>query len=129
MAISAQNLNNRSYHKVNRLVTIFARITGAADIGLNGYTINYGNDLIASATRSAEGRLRIITKFPWRELVGVSALLNNNTTLATYVSDTPSTQTVLIGFDAFADGTTDTDPDGAVIFLRLDFNISAVGVK
>lgn len=130
MAVSALNLYNRSYHKIPRHVTVFLKLTAAADVQANGYTINYGNDLVASAVRQAEGVLDVTTKFPWKEMVGVSVCSSTNLCHATWTSATASTGVVRFSFDAFADGTTNKDPDSDVIFIRMDFNTcGSVGAK
>jgi hypothetical protein len=130
MAVSALNLYNRSYHKIPRHVTVFLKLTAKADVQADGYTINYGNDLVASAVRNGEGILDVTTKFPWKDMVGVSICTSTNLCHANFTSATASTGVVKFTFEAFADGTTDKDPDAAVIFIRMDFNTcGSVGAK
>lgn len=130
MGVSANNLMNRQYHKVPRLVTVFAKVTGAANVGADGYTINIGTNLLASVARSAEGTMVVTTKFPWSQLVGCQ-IMPDRLDLARprYSSDSASAGTVTIQWEQEANKTTDTDPDGTVFFMRLDFNVVAPVAK
>jgi hypothetical protein len=126
---------DRGYHKIPRLETAFVKLTCDADIGVSrgaglpGCTINFGTDFIASARFDAEGVLTIVAKVPVRDLVGLSICQSSNRTRANYTSIVPATGTLVITFELFADGTTDTDPDGAVIFIRLDGNACGVSPR
>lgn len=129
MGVSAQNLFNRSYHKVPRHLTVFAKITAAADVQANGYTIDLGKDFLASVTRSAEGIMVVTTKMPWKQLIGCE-IMPDTLSLARprYTSNSSSGQTVTFTWEQEANKTTDTDPDGTVFWLRLDFNIGSVAM-
>lgn len=122
---NASNLFNRSYHKVPRKVDVFLKITGAADVNANGYTINYGSDLVSTVAKNGEGVIDITTKFGWSELVGCQVTCSDAAFVIEYTSDTASSSLVKLTSESLADGTTNADPDSAVIFVHLTFNTSS----
>lgn len=125
MAQSAPSLFNRSYHKVPRHLTVYAKIVAAADVNANGYSISIGSDLISSVTKSAEGIMVVTTKFQWKELIGCEIMPDKlSLSRPRYTSDSASAQTVTFTWEQEANKTTDTDPDGTTFFLRLDFNLA-----
>lgn len=127
MSVSVNNLFNRQYHKIPKLLTVYAKVTPKADVEADGYTVNLGTDLIASVARGAEGVMVVTTKFPWTQLVGCEvtpAVLS--LARPRYTSSSASAQTVTFTWETEADKTTDLDPDATVFFMRLDFNLSTI---
>lgn len=126
---SATNFFNRSYHKIPRKVEVDLKITGAADVNADGYTINVGSDLVGTVAKNGEGVIDITTNFGWSQLTSISVFNKVKTFKLNYTSDTAASSLVKITSVNDAGGTAHgnaADPDADVIFVRMTFNTSSV---
>ncbi len=134
MSVSAQNLFNRTYHKVPRKIEVFLKVTAAADVDASGYTINYGSDLVSTVVKNTEGVMDITPSFPITDLVGLSVVGTQTTAVTGNFTSvtTGASPLVKITFNDNSDATTNgaaTDPDSNVIFVTMVFNTSGVATK
>jgi hypothetical protein len=100
---------------------LFAKITGAADVEANGYTITDGGEVIASAVRAAEGQITITLGQKWAALLGVDFDCSIDDQIFVVTANTVSTtKTISITTRLHGDsGCADIDPDAAVIGMRI----------
>jgi len=100
---------------------LFAKITGKADVEANGYTITDGGEVIASAVRAAEGQITLTLGQKWAALLGVDFDCSINDQIFVVTANTVSTdKTISVTCRPHGDsGCADTDPDAAVIGMRI----------
>ncbi len=99
------------------------KVTAAADVAANGYTVNdSGGGLISACTRTAEGDMKIALAEPLAGFRGLSMIasradskltMDNITSIGT-ASDPHIDVT-------FTEGGADTDPDSSVMYFTLRF--------
>jgi hypothetical protein len=100
---------------------ICAKLTGAAAVHTDGYTVTDGGEEIASAARSAEGAITITLRHKWVALLGVDVTCSLPDYTWTKTSETvATTKTIVItGRLQSAGASASTDPDSGVIDLRI----------
>lgn len=99
-------------------VAIFGKITAAADVAANGYTVTEGGEFITSVTRTAEGVARILLSDTYNQLLSVQAILSLDDYTVHYTAEDVDGSTPYIDL-TFRTGAADTDPDSAIIFLAI----------
>jgi hypothetical protein len=101
-------------------VCIFCRVTAAADVAANGYTVlsTIGGDKVASVARSAEGIAVITLRDKYAAFLGLDYDISRDNVLITKDAETVAT-TKLITVTFRTTAGADADPDSAVINLRI----------
>lgn len=130
MGVSIGSLFNRSYHKVPRKVDIYLKITGAADVEANGFTVNYGTDLVSSVVRQAEGVIDITFKFPINNLL-VAGIIHSLKTHDVNITSITEGATPVIRLTSVvnSDHSTATDLNAGVLYLHAVGNLSQSDMK
>jgi len=100
---------------------ICAKITAAAAIHTDGYTVTDGGEEVASVARGGEGSIVITLRHKWVALLGVDVACSINDytfTLASNLVSTSKTITMTSRLQS-AGASASTDPDSAVLDLRI----------
>jgi hypothetical protein len=131
MAVSVQNLFHQIFHKIPRRLDVCLKFTGAADVDADGYTINYGNDVVASVVKNGEGVIDITLKGPVNAIPFVSVGGKSLKTYDVVVTSVTvgATPVVKLTVNVMSDHSTATDPDNGVFYVFMVCNLSNVGVK
>jgi hypothetical protein len=99
-------------------VVLFAKITAAADVDANGYTVSNGGEVVTSVAKTAEGKARVTLSDSYFELLGVCGMVSRTDCDMLYDSEDVNGATPYVDV-IFQDAGTDTDPDSATIFLII----------
>lgn len=113
-----RTFHNRQYTTQADVVTVYLKITGAADVAADGYTINSGTAHVASVARSDEGQITVTMTDTYNGFLGIQNLgCSIADTDLQFVSETvASTKTII--FKTIT-GASAADPDAGVLYLGL----------
>jgi hypothetical protein len=111
-------------HTIPRAEFAPFRITAAADVNANGYAVTFGTQWYSGAAKSAEGIMALTPRFAFNQVVAYGMSLSTHLVHWRKSAESGTTPSVSFTFEAFADGTTDTDPDNLVIDGWIVFNVS-----
>lgn len=100
---------------------LFAKIAAAADVEASGYAVTDGGEAVASVARAAEGQMTITLGQKWAALLGVDFDCSIDDQIFVVTANTASTtKTISVTCRPHGDaGCADTDPDSAVIGMRI----------
>jgi hypothetical protein len=104
------------YANERDVVLLLVKFTGAADVAASGYTINYGNG-VATIARTAEGVITITLRDQYAIFLGLDYDISlDDYTITVDSEDVDGAKTIVL---TCRTGAADTDPDSAVIGLRI----------
>jgi len=122
---------NRSFQRdqftneVN-VVRLYAKVTGAADVQADGYTVNSGSGYISTVTRTAEGEFKCNLADSYAAFLGGNVLIGKDDSVARFTAeDVDSATAPYVQFEVFSAGSA-ADPDSAVMYIELILRNSSV---
>lgn len=100
----------------------FVKVTAAADVNANGYTVNEGSNVVSGVTKTAEGKAKLALTDPSVKFLGIwlTTTLTGSFMILENDSSTSGSDPHLDVIFEIADGT-DTDPDAAVMYFLIAF--------
>jgi hypothetical protein len=112
-----RDFHNGIFSNQENVTVLWSKITAAADVEANGYTVTSGGAYISTVARTGEGAARITLVDPFLEVLAVSMLSTRSSSEMILVADSVTSKIIDVVFEQH-DGTA-TDPDSAVMRIGL----------
>ena len=120
-----RNFQSANYTNVVDVVKIYAKITAAADVAADGYTVTTGGAYVTSVARTGEGDATITLTDGYNIMLGCVATISKADTTLQWVSEDVDATTPVI-LVTFVTAGSAADPDSAVIYLEITLRNSSV---
>jgi len=121
--MASRQLSDRVRAGVNELVFVELKVTGAADVNANGYTVDRGGGYVATVARGGEGVMNVTLRDPWPALLMCAVTISKADTVPSLSAESvAASKTFSVTFTTAGSA---ADPDSAVIRLLLAFSNSA----
>ena len=120
-----RNFYRDQYTNEANVTRIYCKVTAAADVAADGYTVAAGSGYVSSVTRTAEGTFTLDLADAYPAFLGVHATISKADTTIQFSAEDVAGTTPTVTLKTITAGSA-ADPDSATMYFELVLRNSSV---